>query len=155
VGGRDPRLPRAGQGAALAADTADAYGKLLKFLEGPAGRVWRKMMKKPAREALESFILPLGRVLVDGRNRGADCVLYDAPAALLCHSSPYSDGAAAYIACTYAMLRGGVPGARDLHDRLPAAGARPEEGPEGQVRKSRRGTPEDRHPPGTPRGLVP
>lgn len=89
---------------ALATDTADAYGKLLKFLEGPAGRVWRKMMKKTARESLESFILPLGRALVDGRKRGIDYVLYDAPAALLFHSSPYSDGADAYIACTYAML---------------------------------------------------
>lgn len=89
---------------ALATDTADAYAKLLGFIEGPAGRVYRKMMKKTAREALESFILPLGRALVDGRKRGMDFVLYDAPAALLFHSSPYSDGADAYIACTYAML---------------------------------------------------
>ena len=88
----------------LAGDTADAYEKLLKFFDGPAGFLFRRMMKKAARQQFDSFILPLGRLLVEGRKKGADYVLYDAPAALLFHASPYGDGADAYIACTYAMV---------------------------------------------------
>ncbi len=88
----------------LASDTADAYEKILKFFNGPAGYVFKRMMKKPARQQFESFILPLGRILIEGRKKGDDYVLYDAPAALLFHASPYGDGADAYIACTYAMI---------------------------------------------------
>ncbi|MBE0603135.1 MAG: nitroreductase family protein, partial [Deltaproteobacteria bacterium] len=36
--------------------------------------------------------------------KGVDYVLYDAPATLLFHTSPYSDGADAYIACTCGMI---------------------------------------------------
>jgi nitroreductase len=61
-------------------------------------------MKKSASEWFGSFIMPLGRELVAGRRAGKDLVLYDAPAALMFHVSPYADGADAFIACTYAML---------------------------------------------------
>jgi nitroreductase/NAD-dependent dihydropyrimidine dehydrogenase PreA subunit len=88
----------------LARDTADAYERLLKFFGGPAGILFRRMMKKPSRQQFDSFILPLGRMLVEGRKRGSDYVLYDAPAALLFHASPYGDGADPFIACTYAMV---------------------------------------------------
>ena len=88
----------------LAMDTADAYEKLLKFFDGLAGRLFRMTMKKPVRQQFESFILPLGRTLVEGKKQGFDYVLYDAPAALLFHTSPYSDGADAHIACTCAMI---------------------------------------------------
>ncbi len=88
----------------LARDTADAYERLLKFFEGPAGAIFRRFMKKPARQQFQSFILPMGRMLVEGKRKGADYVLYDAPAALLFHVSPYADGADAFIACTYAMV---------------------------------------------------
>ena len=88
----------------LARDTADAYERLLEFFDGPAGFFFKRMMRKPARQRFDSFILPLGRMVVEGRGRGTDDVLYDAPAALLFHASPYGDGADAYIACTYAMV---------------------------------------------------
>ena len=88
----------------LAMDTADAYEKLLGFFDGLAGRLFRMTMKKAVRQQFESFILPLGRTLVEGKKQGFDYVLYDAPAALLFHTSPYSDGADAYIACTCAMI---------------------------------------------------
>ena len=51
-------------------------------------------MKKPLRQQFLTFILPLGRTLVEGKKRGRDHVLYDAPAALLFHASPYTDSAA-------------------------------------------------------------
>jgi len=88
----------------LAWDIADAYGRLLKFFGGPAGFLFRRGMRKPSRQQFDSFILPLGRMLVEGKRRGVDFVLYDAPAALLFHSSPYGDGADPFIACTYAMV---------------------------------------------------
>jgi len=88
----------------LAWDTADAYERLLKFFESPVGALFRMTMKKPARQQFRSFILPLGRILVEGKRKGTDYVLYGAPAALLFHASPYGDGADAFIACTHAML---------------------------------------------------
>ncbi len=88
----------------LSWDVADAYERILKFFEGPLGRLFRMTMKKTARQQFDSFLLPLGRILVEGKKKGVDYVLYDAPAALLFHSSPYSDGADAHIACTYAMV---------------------------------------------------
>ncbi len=88
----------------LSWDIADAYERILKFFEGPVGALFRMMMKKPARQQFRSFILPLGRILVEGKRKGTDYVLYGAPAALLFHASPYGDGADAFIACTYAML---------------------------------------------------
>ena len=88
----------------LAWDTADAYERLLKFFESPVGALFRMVMKKPARRQFETFILPLGRDLVEGKKKGCDYVLYDAPAVLLFHASPYGDGADAFIACTYAMV---------------------------------------------------
>lgn len=88
----------------LAWDTADAYERLLKFFESPAGALFRRTMKKPARQQFQTFILPLGRILVEGKKKGSDFVLYDAPATLLFHASPYGDGADAFIACTYAMV---------------------------------------------------
>jgi len=88
----------------LANDTADAYERFLKFFGGPAGFFFKRLMKKPARQQFESFILPLGRILVEGRKKGVDNVLYNAPAAILFHASPYGDVADAVIACTYAML---------------------------------------------------
>ena len=89
----------------LARDTAESYAGLLKILDNPLAKGLSGLfMKKTVRQQLQSFILPLGRVLVEGREKGADYVLYNAPAALLFHVSPYADGADAFIACTYAMI---------------------------------------------------
>ncbi|MEW6719717.1 MAG: nitroreductase family protein [Thermodesulfobacteriota bacterium] len=88
----------------LAWDIADAYEKILNSFEGPLGRIFRRLMKKAARQQLKSFILPLGRIYVEGKKRNTDNILYDAPAALLFHTSPFADAADAVIACTYAMV---------------------------------------------------
>jgi nitroreductase/Pyruvate/2-oxoacid:ferredoxin oxidoreductase delta subunit len=89
----------------LAADTVDAYAGFLRVVDNPLGKMlFRMFVKKSVWQQFESFILPLGRILVEGKKRGTDYVLYDAPAALLFHVSPYADGADAFIACTYAMI---------------------------------------------------
>lgn len=91
--------------AELARDTADSYRGFLKLFDNAAMKqLSRLFMKKRVWQQFQSFILPLGRVLVDGRERGTDYVFYDAPVALMFHTTPYADGADAFIACTYAML---------------------------------------------------
>lgn len=89
----------------LAADTVAAYSGFLKVIDNPLGKMlFRLVMKKTVWQQFESFIIPLGKILVEGRKKGADYVLYDAPVALLFHVSPYAEGADAFIACTYAMI---------------------------------------------------
>jgi hypothetical protein len=89
----------------LAWDTADTYKGLLKFMDHRISMaLFRLFTKKKTWQALDTFILPLGRELVQGKAEGKDLVLYDAPAAILFHVSPYADGADPFIACTFAML---------------------------------------------------
>jgi nitroreductase len=89
----------------LANDTVQTYGGLLRFLDNPVGRgLLRVFTRRATFNQLDSFILPLGRALVEGQAAGRDDTLYDAPAALLFHTTPYADGADAFIAATYAML---------------------------------------------------
>ncbi|ABQ26614.1 nitroreductase family protein [Geotalea uraniireducens] len=91
--------------AELARDTADSYRGFLKLFDNAAMKqLSRLFMKKSVWQQFQSFILPLGRILVKGKERGTDYVFYNAPAALMFHSSPYCDSADAIIACTYAMI---------------------------------------------------
>jgi nitroreductase/NAD-dependent dihydropyrimidine dehydrogenase PreA subunit len=53
---------------------------------------------------LRSFILPLGRGIVEADKRGEDLALYRAPAALIFHVSPWAEASDATIVGTYAML---------------------------------------------------
>jgi nitroreductase/NAD-dependent dihydropyrimidine dehydrogenase PreA subunit len=89
----------------LARDTANTYEGLLKFMDNSVVMpLMRPFMKKATYDQFKTFILPLGRKIVEGRNAGEDWVLYNAPAALLFHNSPYADAADATIACTHAMI---------------------------------------------------
>ena len=91
--------------AELSRDTADSYRGFLKLFDNAAMKqLTRLFMKKSVWQQFQSFILPLGRILVDGKERGMDYVFYNAPVALMFHTTPYADGADAFIACTYAML---------------------------------------------------
>jgi len=89
----------------LAQDVVGVYRGMLKVMDHPVVRALvRPFMKTNRYAQWRSFILPLGRALVEERELGRDAVLYDAPAAFLFHFSPYADSADAVIACTYAML---------------------------------------------------
>jgi len=117
----------------LARDTAGAYRRLVPMLDNPVSRVlMRLFMRRPAYDLFYTGILPLGRDIVAAARNGEDHALWNAPAALLFHASPYADAADAAIACTYAMLQahalglgttmiGSVPGPlahrRDLLDK--------------------------------------
>ncbi len=89
----------------LAWDTAETYKGLLKFMDHRVSMaLFRLFSKKKTWQAMDTFILPLGRQLVQGKSEGKDLVLYDAPAAILFYASPHADAADPIIACTYAML---------------------------------------------------
>jgi nitroreductase len=89
----------------LAEDTATPYRGLLRIMDNAvARRLMRTFSKRQTSQQMEGFILPLGRDIVAAHRNGGDKVLYDAPAALLFHTSPYADESDAAIACTYAML---------------------------------------------------
>jgi ferredoxin len=91
--------------AELAKDTARGYVGMLKAMDNRLARwIGRLVMKKSVYDRFDSFIIPLGKAIVTGEREGKDYVLYNAPAALLFHVSPYTDNADAIIACTYAML---------------------------------------------------
>ncbi len=89
----------------LAEDTARGYQAMLTLMDNRLARAMSSLfMKRAARAQLRTFILPLGRTIVEEWRAGRDAVFYGAPAALLFHSSPYADVADAVIACTYAMV---------------------------------------------------
>lgn len=89
----------------LAADVTGVYRGMLKLMDRPLVLTFIKpFLKSATYQQLATFILPLARILVRARTRGEDYMLYDAPAALLFHTSPYADAADAFIACAYAML---------------------------------------------------
>lgn len=91
--------------AELANDTVDSYRGFLRIFDNMVVKqISRLFMKKSVWQQFHSFILPLAKILVEGRQRGTDYVFYDAPVALMFHTSPYCDSADAIIACTYAMI---------------------------------------------------
>lgn len=55
-------------------------------------------------EMFTTFLLPLLDTLISEWDQGRDKLLYNAPAAMLFHHSPYADAADAYLAAAYAML---------------------------------------------------
>jgi nitroreductase len=98
----------------LARDTANTYEGLLKFMDHSVLlSLMRPLMKKTVYDQFRTFILPLGRKIVEGRKAGEDWVLYDAPAALLFYNSPYADASESIgeISCNFnASSRENAPG---------------------------------------------
>lgn len=84
----------------------DAYGTILKLADNFVARWLAELLMKQVKfRWLYNGIIPLGRALRAHKRQGEDVALYDAPAALLFHSSPYGDGADPHLACTCAMLQ--------------------------------------------------
>jgi nitroreductase/Pyruvate/2-oxoacid:ferredoxin oxidoreductase delta subunit len=89
----------------LAADLDRVFVGWARFFGSPVVRAFfRLVMKRANYEMLRDFVLPLARMLVEGRKHGKDWLFYDAPAVLLFHGAPGGDATDATIACTYAML---------------------------------------------------
>lgn len=62
----------------------------------------RPLLGKVKHDWFSGFLLPFANLIATSANK--DRVMYDAPAALIFHGSPYADAADCTIACTYAML---------------------------------------------------
>lgn len=88
----------------FAGQIIERYEKILKLFTPFKMAFMRPFMKRTTRESFQTFIIPLAKTLIDHRRRGRDTLFWDAPALMIFHASPYSDGADAFIACTYAML---------------------------------------------------
>jgi nitroreductase/NAD-dependent dihydropyrimidine dehydrogenase PreA subunit len=89
----------------LSEDVARLYRTMVKYIDNPVVRVAsRPFVKKASHEIFTTMMLPLAREVARANARGEDYILHDAPAALLFHTSPYSDLGDAMIVCTYAMV---------------------------------------------------
>jgi nitroreductase/Pyruvate/2-oxoacid:ferredoxin oxidoreductase delta subunit len=88
----------------FAQQVVDTMRGSLRFMGGPLFKLMMLMMKPKEREQMKSFILPLLKMITANWDEGRDVLFYDAPVALLFHTTPYADPSDAMIAATYAML---------------------------------------------------
>jgi len=88
----------------LAEDCVRVMEGWLKWARPPLLKLARPFIGKAFYESATTFMVPALRLIVEKRRAGEDWLLYDAPAALLFHLSPYADPADSTIAATYAML---------------------------------------------------
>ena len=89
---------------AFSREACDEFARMHRFLNPVVLGLMRPFIGKYQYAAFRDFIRPLLKMLADGRKQGRDDFTYDAPAALLFHYGPESDGADTHIAATYAML---------------------------------------------------
>lgn len=85
-------------------DAAQFIQKCKWFFSPPMLMLQRPFVGKEACELSKSFVKPMISFLAEGRERGEDWLMYDAPLAMLFQGSSYADPADSYIAATYAML---------------------------------------------------
>jgi len=88
----------------LAEDCVRVMTGWLKWARPPLLKLARPFMGTVFYESATTFMVPALRLIIEKRQDGVDWLLYDAPAALLFHLSPYADPADSAIAATYAML---------------------------------------------------
>lgn len=69
-----------------------------------AGLLLRPFLGREMVRILRTFVRPVVEGYAEGREKGVDRFLYDAPLALYFHASRYTDEADPVIAATYAML---------------------------------------------------
>ncbi|MTV48003.1 4Fe-4S dicluster domain-containing protein [Heliobacillus mobilis] len=74
------------------------------LLSPPMLMLERPFMGEEEHELMKSFVVPALNMFIDGKKKGEDWLLYNAPLALFFTSSPYADPADPYIAATYAMV---------------------------------------------------
>lgn len=81
-----------------------AFKPGLWFLKSWIFKLMALTMKPAQRETMRTFIIPLYEKLTEGWQEGKDLLFYNAPAALLFHTSPYAEATDTAIAATFAML---------------------------------------------------
>lgn len=88
----------------LAEDSVRVMAGWLRWARPPLLKLARPFIGRVFYESATTFMVPALRLMIEQRQKGVDWLLYDAPAALLFHLSPYADPADSAIAATYAML---------------------------------------------------
>ncbi len=88
----------------VAAEVAGGYEGFLKMFRPWVLGALRPFLGREKYEMFAHFVRPLALTYVERHREGRDVILYDAPAMLVFHQSPYADALDASIACTYAML---------------------------------------------------
>jgi len=89
---------------AFARDINQLFRNALNFFTPWRLLVMRPFMGRATIEVMQNLVLPLCRGILRAREQGRDVLLYNAPLAMLFHSSSSSDPADALIVATYAML---------------------------------------------------
>ena len=87
----------------FADDMTDLFEDTYKLFN-PITLTITKLFNKQFYESLKTFIIPLLKEIVTARKENSDMLLYDAPLAMLFHTSPYADLEDATIVATYAMI---------------------------------------------------
>ncbi len=82
----------------------------LRWARPPLLKLARPFIGKILYESATTFTVPALRLIVEQRRKSMDRLLYDAPAALLFHLSPYADAADSAIAAAYGIPAGNKPG---------------------------------------------
>ena len=89
---------------AFSFDFCDYLGKMQWLISKPFLTVMRPFWGKENSEVFKSFVKPMFKAFTEGRKKGENLVLYDAPLAFYFYGSPYSDPADPVVAATYAMI---------------------------------------------------
>jgi len=88
----------------FAAEACQSFGRAARFFNPVVLTVMRPFLGKANHRLMRDFVRPLMQALADAHQQGRDLFTYDAPLAMLFHTSPGGDTADCTIAATYAML---------------------------------------------------
>lgn len=90
--------------AAFGKDIIAAIRRMKWQISKPMVYMMRPFMGKDAFDAFVSFVPALFEALDQGERHGEDLLFYNAPLAMVFHTSAFADPVDSYIAATYAML---------------------------------------------------
>lgn len=91
---------------AFAEDIIASFIKSKRVINRFTLSLMRPFIGKEAYEFMVSFAVPAFELFPRLRKEGIDWLLYDAPLAMLFHTSPYADPQDSMVAATYAMIAG-------------------------------------------------
>ncbi len=91
---------------AFAEDMVQSIVRSKRFINRFTLPLMRPFIGKEAYDLFMSFVIPVFEAFPRLRREGIDWLLYDAPLAMLFHSSPYADPVDSTVAATYAMIAG-------------------------------------------------
>jgi ferredoxin len=91
---------------AFAEDITRSFVKSKRFINRFTLPLMRPFIGKEAYDFLMSFVIPMLELFPRLRKEGTDWLFYNAPLAMLFHTSPYADPQDSVVAATYAMIAG-------------------------------------------------